>query len=212
MFRQIVLHPGAKIIIEFPSLFRSKFTSCLRGFRQNHFVIIDHPQNKNLPVHIEEGTACLVRFINEGMACGFKSDYLGSTRHPFPLAFLSYPAHIESSNLRQEERYLVEIETAFSDRNFEESQGDQLTGQILNLSRSGCLLNSPENYEPNSFLYLTITIPKYGRAYDIEVEVKSAQKSSEGYMLGLSFINRLNPEHKKLDAYLDDIKLLQVRI
>ncbi|MBW2090850.1 MAG: flagellar brake protein [Deltaproteobacteria bacterium] len=203
--------PGLKLIIEFPSIFNNKFNSIFRGFKQNQYIIIDHPIHNNLQVQLESGIVCMVRFIEAGRACGFESEIIDLAKHPYPLVFLKYPTSIESSALRSEERYPVKLNVVFSQEKEAESKNERLKGEILNLSQSGCLLGSPEPFPLDSFLYLVIPFPEHGLAVDLEGEVKNCQKMGEIYHIGLKFSDSLQPVHNIVAAYLDNLKLLRVR-
>jgi len=203
--------PGLKLIIEFPSIFNNKFNSYFRGYKQNQYVILDHPMHNNLRVQLNEGIVCMIRFIETGKACGFMSEIIGLVKRPYPLLFLKYPATIESSNLRSEERYPVKLNVAFSLKKESESKEERIKGEILNLSESGCLLSSPEPFSREDFLYLVIPFPEHGLAVDLEAKVKNCQKINKMYQIGLKFSDRLHPVHNIVSAYLENLKLLRVR-
>ena len=208
---QPTFSPGLRLIVEFPSIFNNKFNSLFRGFKQNQYVIIDHPIHNSLPVQLDEGIVCMVRFIEAGKACGFMSEVLGFARRPFPLVFLKYPESIESSNIRREERYPVRLNLAFSTDKESDNKNERVKGEILNLSSSGCLLSSPKSFSVETILYLVIPFPEHGLAVDLESEVKNCQKIEDINHMGLSFSDSLQPVHAKVNAYLENLKLLRVR-
>lgn len=211
MENKISFTPGARIIIEFPSLFKRRFYSSIIGHKQEQYIIIDHPAQDKRPLRLEEGMVCMVRYIEKGLACGFKTQIVGVSSRPYSLVFLEFPRSIESSNLRKEDRYPVSLAGALSEEKSEESSDHKsLVCDIINISRGGCLVNSPEAFEPETTLLLTINLPEQGEAENLETEVKSCSKAGQEYQLGLNFANLLNPAYKKVTAYLENLKLLQV--
>lgn len=211
MENKISFTPGARIIIEFPSLFKRRFYSSIMGYKQEQYIIIDHPAWDKRPLLLDEGMVCMVRYIENGLACGFKTQVIGVSSRPYPLVFLEFPRSIESSNLRKEDRYPVSLAGALSEEKSEESSDHKsLVCNILNISRGGCLVSSPEAFELETTLLLTINLPEQGEAENLETEVKSCSKAGQEYQLGLNFANLLNPAYKKVTAYLENLKLLQV--
>jgi c-di-GMP-binding flagellar brake protein YcgR len=213
MENKISFTPDARIIIEFPSLFKRRYYSAMRGYKQEQYIIIDHPEHNKRLLPLEEGMVCMVRYIEGGLACGFKSQVLGTALRPYPLAFLDFPNQVESSNLRQEERYPVSLAGSFVKESTEENsaQTPQVC-DVINISGGGCLITSPESIETETTLLLTISLPEEGDAEGMETEVKSCVKSDSEYSLGLNFSDLLNPAYKKVTAYLDNLRKLQVRV
>ncbi|MBW1708359.1 MAG: flagellar brake protein [Deltaproteobacteria bacterium] len=203
--------PGLKLIVEFPSIFNNKFNSFFRGFKQNQYIIIDHPTQNNLLVQLDEGMVGMVRYIDTGRACGFMSEVQGFAKRPYPLVFLKYPESIESSNLRKEDRYPVRLDAAFSSQKGSEPGSERFTGEILNLSKNGCLLSSPNPFSIKNTLYLIVPFPEHDVAVDIECEVKNCQKTSDTYHIGLIFSDSLQAVHSTVAAYLEKLKSLRVR-
>ncbi|MEE9556594.1 MAG: PilZ domain-containing protein, partial [Candidatus Adiutricales bacterium] len=110
-------------------------------------------------------------------------------------------------------RYPVSLAGFFSEERSEESPDNKSSVcNILNISRGGCLASSPEAFEPETMLFLTINLPEHGEAENLETEVKSCSKEGLEYQLGLNFVDLLNPAYKKVTAYLENLKLLQVMV
>ena len=211
MEKKISFTPGARLIIEFPSLFKRRYYSFIIGHKQEQYIIIDHPVQGNRPLRLDEGMVCMVRYIENGLACGFKTEVIGVSNRPYSLVFLEFPRSVESSNLRKEDRYPVSIAGTLSVTRSEESSNDKsLVCDVINISRGGCLASSPEAFEPETMLFLTINLPEHGEAENLETEVKSCSKEGPEYQLGLNFADFLNPAYKKVEAYLENLKLLQV--
>jgi len=205
--------PDARIIIEFPSLFKRRYYSAIRGHKQDQYIIIDHPAQNNRLLPLEESMICMVRYIDNGLACGFKSQVLGTTLRPYPLAFLEFPTQIESSNLRKEERYPVSLAGSYVKESTEEDSAQTpLACDVINISGGGCLVASPEQAETETTIFLTISLPEEGDCEGLEAEVKSCTQSGMEYHLGLNFSDLLNPDYKKVAAYLDNLRKLQVRV
>lgn len=209
---KIAFTPGVKVIVESPSLFNQKFTSYFRGYKTGQWVIIDQPLHNDRPIPLDVEIEVMVRFIIEGKAFGFKSEIMGLAKRPFPLVFLAYPENVESSNLRRDERYPVRLDAAFSLESQDGDSNEKTTGQILNLSLNGCLLTSTEPYDTETFLYLSIPFPEQGLVKNLETEVKACRKQDSEFHMGLNFVDKLDPQHKKIESYLENLKALQVRV
>ncbi len=211
MENKISFTPGARLIIEFPSIFKRRYYSSIIGHKQEQYIIIDHPVQDKRPLLLDEGMVCMVRYIEGGVACGFKTQVIGVSSRPYSLVFLEFPRSVESSNLRKEDRYPVSLAGVLSEeRNIESSDPKSVVCDIRNISRGGCLVSSPEAFEPETMLFLTINLPEHGEADNLETEVKSCSKAGREYQLGLNFADLLNPAYKKIEAYLENLKLLQV--
>ncbi len=99
-----------------------------------------------------------------------------------------------------------------SEEKIESTQNNVVTGDVLNISKGGCLVTSPRSFEPETILYLNITLPEQGDAENLEMVIKSCHKEEEEYHLGMNFADLINPAYKKVSTYLENLKMLQVRI
>jgi hypothetical protein len=210
MINENIFSPGLPLSLELLLLEKIRCTSFFRGSREYHYVLIDHPLHNGLPVRMEENKSCIVRFIWEGNVFGFSGHIISAIRHPFPLAFLTYPDQLESLNLRTTTRYPVRIEATYAHQTQEGSAPGSGTGLIINISEGGCLLEGKSVFDPGSRLTLSFTIPPQETIQELEVEVKRVRKRGEQTHLGLTFITPSETNARKINEYLARMKSLQI--
>ncbi len=128
--------PGTKMILEVGGS-EDKLQSHCVGYQRNRFVIAQ------MPPQIEAGREALyqllypeaeviARYLHEGTVVGFSAKVIKWIQVPFPLVFLTYPARLESMDLRRHRRVTCCIP---GQARFGEAS---LSGMLLDLSLSGC--------------------------------------------------------------------------
>lgn len=207
----ITFTPGELAVVESPGFFSQKFSSVFAGYKTNQYVIIEHPVHNGRFVPLEDGIEIMIRFVENGVAYGFRSHILRISRLPFPLVYIEYPQRFESAVLRKEGRFPVELEAGICLFKSKDNPMGKLKGRILNLSRNGCLLRSPTPFDPESSLFISVPFPEFGRVEDLEVEVRGCRKSGSEYHVGLSFIDNLDTQWQTIEEYLERLESMQVR-
>ena len=108
------------------------YWSTLVGMDRGQYLICSTPQIPGIWVAVNGHEEATVRYLYSGVVYGFKSRLLNLIDEPFRLLFLSYPADIETVNLRQYQRVpcLVPATAKKGDATYK--------GVLLDLSLTGC--------------------------------------------------------------------------
>ena len=132
---------------------------CVRGFKNNNYLILDHPTHKNLPIQLDDNTPCIIRFVHDGRAVGFRSWVLGSIKRPYPLLFVKFPENIETSTIRQYERFQVNLRACLTPNQVEGRVDKYPPANICNLSEGGCLIENWQQFKSGDTAFLTVFLP-----------------------------------------------------
>lgn len=206
-----LLKPGIPAVIQIKGYSSLKLTTFVRGFKDKIYIIVDHPLHNGRPLNISEDTKCIVRFIHEGKVIGFRTIVLAAVKNPANLVFLRFPTSYETSSLRKFDRYPIKISAVCAPRRLNGDIESMPRILMLNLSKGGCLVESPEPYSLGVLIYLTVFLPEQGQINDVEAEVKRCEKGEEKYYLGLSFADLLDPSYEQIKGYLHLLESYQVR-
>jgi len=172
---------------------------------------LEPPDKPDLNYFPEE-TQCIVRFIREGNAFGFRTHVLGVIRNPFPLIFLSFPEKIESAKLRNSVRYPVNIETVCAMKMLAGGLAGHPRGTMLNISSGGCLIESPEEFDRKTIFNLSFELPGQGWIYDLSAEIRSCEQQNDKFLHGLAWSNGPSENLQKVTQYLNSLEALRIRI
>ena len=206
-----IFRPGTPAIIEIRGYPKSRFQTFFRGCKYNQFLIIDHPIKDGRPVPIGDDTQCIIRFISEGEIIGFRSIVTSLIRNPEALAFLKYPKSVETSKLRQSDRYPVHIDTVCALKKLDGGIEAYPKSMMLNLSEGGCLLECIESFNKGDIVYLTIFIPERPPIHDLACEVKRIDKKGNDFLVGMAFVDLLDPDFEEIQGYIHLLKSYKVR-
>jgi c-di-GMP-binding flagellar brake protein YcgR len=107
---------------------------CCQGVSFGQFILTQIPVAPDIEKKLTPGNSVVIRFIESGMVCGFKTKILQAITKPFRLIFFEYPDSLELLNLRAFKRVPLFLNATIQvdDKNFE--------GSIRNLSEGGCFL------------------------------------------------------------------------
>lgn len=123
---------GAKALVELQGV-GGRFNSQILGWEPGKFVILKLPANHELLQNLYVNKAIVVRYIHcGGQVRGFKSAVQGIVYAPHRVLFLSFPASIETIELRKGTRVDCTIPATLevSDASFK--------ALLINISNGGC--------------------------------------------------------------------------
>ncbi|MFH0727378.1 MAG: PilZ domain-containing protein [Pseudomonadota bacterium] len=122
---------GQQVSLKFGKDDKQLFCSCL-GVSTGQFILTQIPAVPAIEQKLAPGNGTIIRFVESGMVCGFKTRIQQAITMPFRLIFFDYPDSLELLNLRASKRVPLFINAILrlNDRNFE--------GSIRNLSEGGC--------------------------------------------------------------------------
>lgn len=195
--------PGTPVMFEIPRSLEGKCPTYFRGYKEDHYIILDYPNNANgIPIPLKDQTPCIIRFIFAGKVYAFESEIIRAVRYPFPLVFIQYPQALANINLRNVERHSIRIPAIYSLQAMEEHQKGNQEGRLLDLSAAGCLLETTHAIEVETLLFLAFRLPNEERIQNLVAKVRRASKKEEAYHLGLQFMITEDPDIEKIKRYI----------
>ncbi|MBW2621796.1 MAG: flagellar brake protein [Deltaproteobacteria bacterium] len=191
---------------------KSKFASYFVGYKQDQYIIIEHPINDGVPMRLEEGTTWIIYFVNNGFIYEFTSQVIGSAKLPMYLVFLSYPESIDRTDLRLEKRYPVEIDAKFYLDLDEIGPENWLTGTIQDISLTGCKLKTETALFPDSVVHLSVALPHLGEIKNMTAVVKNYEEAGDLLLIGLSFFDYNTKDYSKWSDYIARLSAIALRV
>ncbi len=144
----VALHcpPGTKMLLEVGG-FEDKLQSHCVGHVRGRFVIVQMPvltetRREAFYQLLYPDAGVIARYLHEGTVIGFSVRIIRWIQVPFPLVFLTYPARLESYDLRRHRRVAccIPVEARL--------EGHALSGMLLDLSLSGCQFSTRVDAPP----------------------------------------------------------------
>ncbi|MDR1109618.1 MAG: flagellar brake protein [Deltaproteobacteria bacterium] len=210
-FSAEALVPGQRVRLLALETTKSKWTSVLIGCRPGRYLVIEVPRVNGLPIVLEERSQWSINFINRGQIYYFSSEIIASISRPFALAFLSWPAKVEISNLRTDKRYPVNIPVTMHQA--EGSCEIVAKGLLLDLSWGGCLAASTVELPDQMPLAMTMYLDSNNIIEGLLVEKKGSRIQQGTFYTGLSFMTTNKSEiMDRLTEFLSDIESIPLRL
>lgn len=118
--------------------------SALTGMEEGQYLLIKTPPFAEIATKLYEKNHIIVRYVHAGEVFGFRSTLIGIIREPVRFSILSYPANIESINLRTHERANCMVSSGIK-----LTEGGSFEGIVVDISMGGCSFefNTPESGE-----------------------------------------------------------------
>lgn len=211
-FQPEIFVPGLRLKLVALSQVKSRLVTHVVGYKANKYIVAEYPLVSGSFARMEEGLGWAANFVHEGIIFGFTTYILGSIKHPIPLIFLSYPDSVERIELRQTQRYPVQIKAVYS---FEtpspESDHRPNQATVRDISEGGCLLASPVSHPMETVLNLDLDLPAQGTIKGVAAEVKSCREEAGEYLLGLSFADMTDEGLEKIRAYTKSLEAMALR-
>lgn len=122
---------GQQVSLKFGKDDKQLFCLC-QGVSAGQFILTQIPVDPDIEPKLTPGNSVVVRFVESGKVCGFKTRIRQAVTKPFRLLFFDYPESLELLNLRAFKRVplFVNATLRVNDTHFE--------GSIRNLSAGGC--------------------------------------------------------------------------
>ncbi len=213
MIETAVFEPGLRVSVVAMSAIKAKFVSYLIGYKPDEYVILEHPLTGGVPIRLEEGTFWAVNFVSRGSIFSFQAQVLYTIRYPIRLVFVGYPASLDRTGLRQNDRYPVRIKADFCrEKNQDGPEKKILPGVICDISTGGCLLETPELSPIGTLIRLNMTLPEQGVVENLASEVKTNLTRDDKRFMGLRFTDPAGEGYKKLMAFVNSLGALPIRI
>jgi len=179
---------GQQVSITFGSEDKQYFCFCW-GVCRDRFFMTQIPADSDIQSKLAAGSPAIIRFVESGMVCGFKTRVNKALAHPFRLIFFDYPKSIDAVNLRHSKRVPIFLNATI------QWKGENYEGAIRDLSEGGCYFEMTywqdeafDDMKVGSTFPIKFTI--HGDDAETEIECKAVRviRDQDDLRMGLSFI------------------------
>jgi len=204
---QFSMDIGSRLSLELRGI-ELKLNSMIIGYVKGKFVLSSIPvvpevNRNNLFQHIYNGNDVTVRYLQEGMVLGFKSEILHFTFAPIPLLFLTYPERVETYNLRNAPRI-----TCFFPAQTHLA-GQPRSSVISNISLTGCCIYLDgataklQNLDIDDTVRIECPTLFGNHGTVVDCKIKRIGKQRDKLELGTKFMNIPEDLKGQLQQFLD---------
>ncbi|EFL51065.1 type IV pilus assembly PilZ [Solidesulfovibrio fructosivorans JJ]] len=198
--------PGTRVLLELAGLEEKLATACV-GHQRGRFVVVQMPSTTEtardaLYQLLYPDNTVIARYLHEGSVVGFSARLIRCIQIPFPLIFLTYPAHLESHDLRKHKRITCCLPGRIR-------LGDgYVEGLLMDVSISGCQFSIPRKAsapEPAIDAVVELSCELIGSAAQttFTCAVKRVLTSARRVDLGLKFKEMPQAIRESLVDYLN---------
>ncbi|NQU41690.1 flagellar brake protein [bacterium] len=135
---QLTLH--RPVLVERPST-RTRGMCRILGAQDPNYLILEMPQAQSQPLFTSHNDKCIVRFMSEGSAYGFRGRVTRIFHEPFPMLIVEYPEDYEEITVRSSPRVECNIQVAM--RLDAEADALELRATVVDMSTGGIRLAVP---------------------------------------------------------------------
>lgn len=199
---------GQQVSITFGNEDKQYFCFCW-GVCRDRFVLTQIPIDADIQGKLVTGAPAVVRFVESGMVCGFKTRIHHVLTLPFRLIFFEYPESIDMVNLRNSKRVPVFLEAEI------EWKGERYEGAIRDLSEGGCFFEMKywqdpafKDLEVGSTFPLSFTIHGENSPTEIPCKAVRVAKDQDELCMGLSFHDSRQGTTSKIAGFVSYISKL----
>lgn len=199
---------GQQVSITLGSEDKQYFCFCW-GVCRGRFLMTQIPVDADIQNKLAIGTPAVMRFVESGMVCGFKTRIHKVITLPFRLIFFEYPDSVEMVNLRTSKRVNIFLQAEI------QWKGEMYEGAIRDLSEGGCFFEMKywqdeafKDLEVGSTFSITFTI--HGETDPTEIECKAVRviKDQDELRMGLSFNDSRKSSKGKIAGFVSYISKL----
>lgn len=205
-----VLAPGLKLSVDVPRCPGGRFWSTLVGLSPERYLIVENGERNGVPLPLENGDDCIVRFVVREDIYGFPCRVMGRITWPDHLVFLSYPERIDSMQLLKGKRFQVLLDAVVAESPVGEHLAAQPLRLILALAADGCLVDSDRPEPLRVTRHLTFHLPGQGLLRNLRATVKSVRTLAGRHQIVLAFEPDQDEALARLAVYLKHLDQLQM--
>jgi CheY-like chemotaxis protein len=169
----------------------------IRGWQRGRYVLLDVP-TRDLPTNVRPEVPCVVRFLNEGTACGFRATVLDtrSVGHE-QYVRVTWPAEISFSRVRRHERVEVSIPCKATNQD-----GLEISATILDLSFGGCRIEFAEGVVEGDALALCFVLPDASVIDGLRVSCRNVAGPTGRHSAGCVFSDGQDASLQDINFYV----------
>lgn len=199
---------GQQVSITFGKDDKKYFCLCL-GVSNGKFFLTQMPVDPDIDKKLTPGNKAIIRFVESGKVCGFKTSICQAFTKPFRLIFFDFPEYLEMINLRTSKRVTVSLEAVIK-------MGDDIyDGLIKDLSNGGCLFVMKyseiirlDDLGKNSKLSIKFTLMYDDSPVQLQCTPVRLGKDKEEISMGLSFDEDQQESLDKVNNFIHFINQL----
>jgi hypothetical protein len=148
------------------------------------------------------GDSIIIRFIHEGVVCGFRTAVTRLSADPEPLVFVHYPRRVEQVSVRREPRMSCRMPCLVV-----AADAEPRPGLMLDVSATGCGIVGealPDRESPGVGTPVTVTIalPERSEANRATGEIRRLSHRDGNWVIGVLFGSEQQDLHTALARYL----------
>ncbi|MFQ3573347.1 MAG: flagellar brake protein [Thermodesulfovibrionales bacterium] len=178
----------------------------LIGWDADGFLLVKNPFMRTLKLTSNDD--CIVRFVKDGIAYGFKTNMLSMQYNPAPIIFFKFPSEIKSMAFRKSKRVQTNIDAKILKR-VKDNTFITSDAKILDLSESGCLVEilndsdiNDEIDEQSSFFATFLILDKN---IEIDCVVRNIRKTNTSFLYGTQFVNLHDETRQIIISFINTI-------
>ncbi len=197
---KVIFEVGLPLSLEIPKN-KNSVRVPIVGWEKNQYFIAKLPSTRQKPVKLKSKDICLIRFLKDDTAFGFKTEVISIQFYPVSLVFFKYPEEIETAAFRVCKRHKTNIPAKLLD-------AKQLTiTQVIieDISEKGCLLKvlADENvsFETDVTHHLTLRILET-TLENINCLIKNQHIRNNHQMLGVEFCDTPDKQLVILQSFI----------
>ncbi|MBI5091948.1 MAG: PilZ domain-containing protein [Candidatus Hydrogenedentes bacterium] len=192
---------SATIQAQNESVERPRYRTYLRGWQRGQYIMLDRPLINQRYVDMLRAEHCAVRFLSEGLACGFEGELLDlGPRSMVSHVYIAWPPDLSVIRVRKHERVRTSINCQIVVGDAE----DRVPAEVRDVSEGGCLLLLPGRLPADSRVRIWCTFPD-GTVMDGVVGlIRRIRPSDEGVFHGCRFDSPETDLHNDLQLFVAD--------
>lgn len=183
------LEIGLKMSLTINEDAEEKIMVTLVGWDEKVFILAKSPFFRSTKITSDDD--CVIRYVKDGIAYGFKTRMLSMQYIPETMVFFRYPDEIKSMPFRKSKRVRTNIPARLLKKE-EENRFTTVDAKIIDISETGCLVevgydSSTSKLERNNQFFINFKI--FDRSIELDCSIKNLRQKDNSLHIGSEFIN-----------------------
>lgn len=177
----------------------------LIGWDERAFLLVKNPLLKSF--RLTSNDDCVIRFVKDGIAYGFKTNMLSMQYSPVPMIFFKYPENIKSMPFRKSKR----VKTNIPAKVLKREEGNQFTTidtKVIDLSETGCLIetisnNTTDSIDRDDNFFVNFLI--FDKSIELDCLIKNVRQKDNLTLFGLEFMSISDSVRENIASFINMI-------